>query len=72
MPQAGSRIMQNMQNMQNMKSKVEYPHSISRICLAQEFGLVQIWMHVPQIPNQDILYNRPLFELQQLISSEAV
>ena len=32
--------MQNMQNMQNMKSKVQYPHSISRTCLAQEFGLV--------------------------------
>ena len=23
-----------------MKSKVQYPHSISRTCLAQEFGLV--------------------------------
>ena len=32
--------MQNMQNTLNMKSKVQYPHSISRTCLAQEFGLV--------------------------------
>ena len=32
--------MQNMQYMQNMKSKVQYSHSISRTCSAQEFGLV--------------------------------